>query len=130
MIRNSRAGFTIPEVLLAIVMLTVGMLAMMGTSAAATKLISRGRRVTVATQVAAAVMDSLRLKSNEDLVACTDLSASATGYTKQGVTVTWQVGSYVAGTRTGSRQVSVIADYRATFNSAADTLITVFKCDI
>ena len=60
-------GFTIIEVLVAISILTVGILAMMGTSVAVQRLITRGRRVTQATQLGSQVLDSLRLKANENL---------------------------------------------------------------
>ena len=125
-----KRGFSIPEVLLAVVILSVGILAMMGSSAAGTKLISRGRRVTIATQVGTAVMDSLRLKSNEDLVACTDLSSDATGYSKQGTRVTWSIGNYVSTGRTGTRDVHVILQYTATGALTLDTLSSIFKCDV
>lgn len=123
-------GFTITEVMVAVMILTVGILAMMGTSAAATKLISRGRRVTIATQVAESVMDSLRLKSNEDLVTCTDLAANSTGYTRQGVHVTWEVGARTAVGQTGVRTITVLVSYAGNQASTVDTLISVFKCDI
>lgn len=122
-------GFTVTEVMVAVMILTVGILAMMGTSAAATKLISRGRRVTIATQVAESVMDSLRLKSNEDLVTCTDLAANATGYTKQGIHVTWEIGARTTVGQTGLRQVTVLVTYAGNRSSTVDTLASVFKCD-
>jgi prepilin-type N-terminal cleavage/methylation domain-containing protein len=125
-----KRGFSIPEVLLAVVILSVGILAMMGSSAAGTKLISRGRRVTIATQVGTAVMDSLRLKSNEDLVACTDLTSNSTGYSKQGTRVTWSIGNYVSTGRTGTRDVDVILQYTATGALTLDTLSSIFKCDV
>ena len=88
-----RGGFTIIEVLVAISILTVGILAMMGTSVAVQRLITRGRRVTQATQLGEQILDSLRLKANENLQACTGLVSNATGYTRQAVTVKWNVGA-------------------------------------
>lgn len=122
-------GFTVTEVMVAVMILTVGILAMMGTSAAATKLLSRGRRVTIATQVAESVMDSLRLKSNEDLVTCTDLDANSTGYTKQGIHVTWEIGARTTVGQTGVRTVTVLVTYAGNQASTVDTLISMFKCD-
>ncbi|HTK56452.1 MAG TPA: hypothetical protein VL295_06500, partial [Gemmatimonadales bacterium] len=89
-------GFTIIEVLVAICILTVGILAMMGTSAAVQRLITRGRRVTQATQLGEQVMDSLRLKANENLQSCTGLTSNTTGYSRQAVTVKWNVGALTA----------------------------------
>lgn len=124
-------GFTIIEVLVAISILTVGILAMMGTSVAVQRLITRGRRVTQATQLGEQVLDSLRLKANEDLQTCTDLASNATGYSRQAVTVTWNVGALTAVTGTVSaRQVQVYLTYAADRKNLADTLTTVLKCDV
>ncbi|HET7041648.1 MAG TPA: prepilin-type N-terminal cleavage/methylation domain-containing protein, partial [Gemmatimonadales bacterium] len=57
-------GFTIAEVVVAIMILSVGILAMMGTSAAVNRLIVRGRRTTLATQLTEQVLDSLRRVAN------------------------------------------------------------------
>jgi type IV pilus modification protein PilV len=132
MVSNAKraAGFTIPEVLVAVVILSVGILAMIGTSAATQKMIGRARRTTAATQISEGVLDSLRLKSNEDLQACTDLAANATGYSRQGVLVTWDVGSLVSAGTTGYREVRVIAQYNAVGRTFRDTLTTILKCDV
>ena len=109
----------------------LGFLALMGTTAAASKLISRGRRATLATQVATAVMDSLRLKANEDLVTCTDLATDGTGYTSQGVSVTWTVGNREPAGNSGYRIVTVAASYAGSRGGAkVDSLITAIKCDV
>jgi type IV pilus modification protein PilV len=124
------AGFTIPEVLLAVVILSVGVLAMIGTSAATQKMIGRARRTTAATQISEAVLDSLRLKSNEDLETCTDLTANATGYTLQGVTVSWEIDARVAAGSTGYRVVRVMSQYNAVGRTFRDTITTMLKCDV
>lgn len=127
----ARHGFTIVEVLVAIVILTVGIITMMGTSAAVQRLITRGRRVTQATQLGEQVLDSLRLKANEDLQTCTGLASNATGYSRQAVSVTWDVGALTAVTGTVSgRQVQVYLSYAADRKSLADTLTTFLKCDV
>lgn len=127
---GARAGFTIPEVLLAIVILSVGILAMMGTSVATQKLIGRARRTTLATQVMEGVMDSLRLKANENLNACTGLVANGSGYAWQGVTVTWDVGSLVSVGTVGARTVRVIGTYQSMGRTMVDTITTIIKCDV
>jgi len=123
-------GFTIPEVLVAIVILTVGIIAMMGTSAAVQRLITRGRRVTQATQLAEQVLDSLRLKANENLQACTGLTSNSTGYSRQAVTVKWAIGSLVPNGNVSERQVQVYLTYAADRKTLQDTVTTVFKCDV
>lgn len=127
---RARAGFTIPEVLVAICILTVGILAMMGTSAAVQRLITRGRRVTQAVQLGEQVLDSLRLKANEDLQACNGLVSNSTGYSRQAVTVAWEVGAKTANGNVFERQVQVFLTYAADRKTLADTITTVFKCDV
>ena len=128
--KAGRRGFTIVEVLVAIVILTVGILAMMGTSAAVNRLIVRGRRVTQAAQLGAQVLDSLRLKANDNLVACTGLASNTTGYVQQAVTVKWNVGALTANANLFERQIQVYLSYPADRKNLADTLTTIFKCDI
>lgn len=125
-----RDGFTIIEVLVAITILTVGILAMMGTSVAVQRLITRGRRVTQATQLGEQVLDSLRLKANENLQSCTGLSANATGYSRQAVTVKWGVGALTANGNVFERQVQVYLTYAADRKNLSDTITTIFKCDV
>ena len=128
--RAGEGGFTIVEVLVAVVILTVGIIAMMGTSAAVQRLITRGRRVTQATQLGLQVVDSLRLKANENLQACTGLSSNSTGYSRQAVTVKWAIGSLTANGNIYQRQVQVYLTYAADRKTLADTITTVFKCDV
>ena len=126
-----RDGFTIIEVLVAISILTVGILAMMGTSVAVQRLITRGRRVTQATQLGEQVLDSLRLKANENLQSCTGLVSNSTGYSRQAVTVKWEVGALTnINGNVYERQVQVFLTYAADRKNLADTITTVFKCDV
>jgi Tfp pilus assembly protein PilV len=128
--RAAVAGFTIVEVLIAIVILTVGILAMMGTSAAVNRLIVRGRRVTQAAQLGEQVLDSLRLKANDNLQACTGLVSNTSGYTQQAVTVKWDVGALTANANLYERQIQVYLTYAADRKNLADTITTILKCDV
>jgi Tfp pilus assembly protein PilV len=128
--RRDLAGFTIVEVLIAIVILTVGILAMMGTSAAVNRLIVRGRRVTQAAQLGEQVLDSLRLKANDNLQACTGLVSNTSGYTQQAVTVKWDVGALTANANLYERQIQVYLTYAADRKNLADTITTILKCDV
>ena len=128
---RDRGGFTIIEVLVAICILTVGILAMMGTSVAVQRLITRGRRVTQATQLGEQVLDSLRLKANENLQSCTGLVSNSTGYSRQAVTVKWAIGALTnINGNVYERQVQVFLTYAADRKNLADTITTVFKCDV
>jgi prepilin-type N-terminal cleavage/methylation domain-containing protein len=124
------AGFTIPEVLLAVVILSIGVLAMIGTSSATQRMIDRAGRTTAATRTVEAVLDSLRRTSSEGLRTCTDLAANATGYTLEGVTVGWEVDGRVAAGSAGYRVVRVMAQYHAEGRIFRDTIATMLKCDV
>ena len=129
-VRNE-SGFTIAEVVVAMMILVVGILAMMGTSTAVNKMIVRGRRTTLATQLAEQVLDSLRLKANANLIACTGIVANATGYARQAVTVKWDVGALTVNGNVSERQIWAIVTYpTAGHSSLVDTVTTVFKCDV
>lgn len=129
---KDRRGFTIAEVIVALMILTVGVLAMMGTSASVNRLIVRGRRTTLATQLAEQVLDSLRRVANANLVACTGLTSNTTGYTRQAVLVSWNVGALTPNGNVSERQIQAILTYVTSGRSNAikDTVTSVIKCDI
>jgi Tfp pilus assembly protein PilV len=131
---RSEDGFTIAEVIVAMFILVVGVLAMIGTSAAVNRLITRGRRTTLATQLAEQVLDSLRRVANANLVACTGLTSNTTGYTRQAVNVAWTVGALTANPNgnISERQVQAILTYVTSgrTNAIVDTVTSVIKCDI
>src|SRR5256885_10244582 len=64
-------GFTIVEVIIAIMVLTVGLLVLVNSSALVTRMISQGQRSAVAATDAARILDSLRA------VACTARNAGS-----------------------------------------------------
>src|SRR5256885_16872166 len=66
-------GFTIVEVIIAIMVLTVGLLVLVNSSALVTRMISQGQRSAVAATDAARILDSLRA------VACTARNAGSAG---------------------------------------------------
>jgi prepilin-type N-terminal cleavage/methylation domain-containing protein len=69
---KSNAGFTIVEILIAIVVLTVGILGMVTTSALVTRMIARGQRTAVAAQFAAQRFERLRVTGCANRVAGAD----------------------------------------------------------
>ncbi|HEV8400424.1 MAG TPA: prepilin-type N-terminal cleavage/methylation domain-containing protein [Gemmatimonadales bacterium] len=60
MIRNDQRGFTIVEIIIAIVVLTVGLLGLVSTAALVTRMIARGQRSSVAATFASQRMELLR----------------------------------------------------------------------
>lgn len=58
---SNRRGFTIIEIMIAIVILTMGILALVSTSALVTRLIARGQRSAMAGTFAASRLEKLRI---------------------------------------------------------------------
>ena len=57
---NNERGFTIVEIIIAIIVLTVGLLGLVSTAALVTRMIARGQRTAVAATYAAQRMERLR----------------------------------------------------------------------
>lgn len=114
-----RRGFTIVESLIAVTVLTVGILGFVGTMAAATRMLSRGNRANRAAFYAQQRLEQARATP------CQLLSNGSE--TKGNVfAISWQVG----GTATAaSRTVRVIAAYPGALSRPrADTMETTVLC--
>ncbi len=122
---NGKAGFTIVEVLVAIVVLSIGVIALMGSNALTTRMIGQGRRTTMAMEVASRRLETLRMTASATSPACTGGAFASGGpITTDGVSETWIVPG--AGT---SRAVSAIVTYAKAGGTYTDTLQTVIWCE-
>jgi type II secretion system protein I len=121
---QSPRGFTLIEVLVALVLLTVGVMALVGTSALVSRMIGRGRSSTVAVQVATARLESLRRVAASTTPKCTSPRFVSDSTTTAGVSERWVVDT-AAGLL---RRVSVILMYRDPRGSVRDTLRTIVLC--
>jgi prepilin-type N-terminal cleavage/methylation domain-containing protein len=93
-VHRSSSGLTLVEVLLAIVVLGVGIVALVGGSAMATRMIGRGKVETRAAQVASGRMEALRMAASSSTPRCTGPAFSSGGpATHDGVTESWVVPS-------------------------------------
>jgi prepilin-type N-terminal cleavage/methylation domain-containing protein len=124
-------GFTLIEVMLAVVLLTIGVMALVGSSALVTRMIGKGKESTIAVQVATARFEKLRTIAASNPTPCSAAagfvsgSASASPYTA-GVSEAWTVGpAPAAGT---GRDVTVYVTYRNNRGTVTDTLTTTFLC--
>ena len=114
-------GFTLVEVLIAIVILSVGVLGMVQTSALVSRMVGQGRRNTQAGLVATQRMELLRQTAMSTNPHCTAL-ASGTATTGT-VSEAWTISG--AGR---SRRASIILTYRGNRANLVDTVTTVISC--
>lgn len=118
-----RDGFTITEVLVAIVILTIGILALAGSSTGATRMLSQGERITWAAAVASARIASLRRTANGTVPTCTDAGFASGTATTRGVSESW-----VVPTTGNARVILEIVTYPKFLGTSVDTIATVIRC--
>ena len=122
--QSSRSGFTIVEVLIAIVMLSVGVLALASSSGSITRMMHYGRMKTDATAIGQSVLDSLRYRAQATTPKCTNVvTGNQASSPKAGFTTTWTVT-----TSGNSRNVMVAVRYWVGTRLRADTLRTSLYC--
>ena len=126
MTHRSTRGFTIVELLVAIVILTIGVMAIGSGALASTRNLHRSRLATVAATQAQGKMDELLAHAAAAVPACSDadFASSVTPVTTSQVTLSWNVPA------TGSlRTVRVFARYRlAGSGLRTDTLVASVAC--
>jgi prepilin-type N-terminal cleavage/methylation domain-containing protein len=123
-------GFTLIEVMLAVVLLTIGVMALVGSSALVSRMIGKGKESTIAVQVATARFEKLRTIAASTATPCSAagfVSGSASGSPATGgVAEAWTVGPAPAA---GSgRDVTVYVTYRNNRGAVTDTITTTFLC--
>ena len=117
--RRRRGGFTIVEVLVAVTVLVFGLLALVGTGALITKMLSRGNRSNRGAFFALEQMESLRS------IPCNSL-ANGSATKAGGYTVSWQIINITGGT---ARRARVVSTYAATLGTPrADTVEATILC--
>ncbi len=121
---SKQSGFTLIEVMVAIVILSVGLLALAGATANVTRMIGHGKWATVASQVAMQRLENVRRVAYSTSPACTSsalIGGSAT--LGSGVSETWSI--------TGSgntRQVLLAVTYPGAVRTTTDTITTILRC--
>ena len=122
----ARRGFTLAEVIVAIVLLTVGVMALVGSSAMVSRMIGKGRGATVAVQVATARIERLRRIAASTIPRCVSPEFASDSTTTGGVSERWVIAP--GGGAGLSRRVSVILAYRDPRGPVRDTLETIVLC--
>ena len=123
---SNRQGFTIVEILVAITVLSIGVLGLVGSSALVTRMISRGRYTTIAAQVAEQRIENLRRRALSTNPPCTALAAGTTTAMAQGLSETWTV---AAGPQANMRLLSASVTYNAARGPRTVTLNTIIRCN-
>lgn len=121
---RSRSGFTLVEVLVAVTVLSVGIVALAGNAAMVTRMIGRGKIDTRAAQLATLKVDSLRAAAYSTTPRCTVLANGGPEPTS-GISLSWTV--TVAATGSG-RDVSVSASYNTPRGTRTEVLTTYIEC--
>lgn len=99
---GARAGFTLIELVVAILILTIGILGLAGTSAVITRQMGSGAKQTLAAAIAQSRIETVRSQACETLVATTGGPATTSGLTES-----WTI---VPGTRRVDVTVTVSYD--------------------
>jgi prepilin-type N-terminal cleavage/methylation domain-containing protein len=121
-VRHARSGFTLVEVLVAVTVLSVGVVAMAGSAAMVTRMIGRGKIDTRAAQLATQRVEALRLTAYSTTPRCTALANGGPQLTNH-VSLSWTVA--VNGT---GRTVTVSASYATTAGTRTEVLTTYIEC--
>jgi Tfp pilus assembly protein PilV len=119
--RARRGGYTIVETLVAIIVLSVGVLALASSVGGVTRMMSSGQRKTRASTIAVSILDSLRNKAYSNNPKCAGLVSGTGSGTLYGnnYTTAWTVTG--AGT---SRQITIRVGYRVATRLQGDTLVS------
>ena len=119
-----RSAFTIVEAVVAVLMLSVGILALVGSAALTSRMLGNGRHSTRASQVAAARIERLRQIASSSVPACAGTEWRSGGSAGgSGITETWQVLDPVGPVR---RVIVVVRSGRA--GSSSDTIAGGVLC--
>jgi len=123
-VTRSTSGITLVEVLIAIVMLSIGVLALAGSSAQVTRMIGRGKVETQAALRATRRVELLRAIAASTTPLCQAPSFSSGGpVVSGGLAESWTVSGF------GSlRQVRVDVSYRTVYGARSAVLQTVLAC--
>lgn len=121
---NKTSGFTLVEVIVAMVILSIGLLALAGATANVSKMVGYGKWATAASQVAVRRLEAIRQVAYSTTPACTStalVGGGPIGY--NGMTESWRI------VGTGStRVVEVVVSYPRGGRVVTDSVTTILRC--
>jgi type II secretory pathway component PulJ len=118
-----RSAFTIVEAVVALVVLSVGVLALLGSAALTSRMLGQGRHSTRAGQVAFARIERLRQIAFSTVPACTGAEWRSGNAAGGGLTESWQIGEAAGPAR---RVIIVVRSGPA--GASSDTVVTGMLC--
>ena len=120
---RDRRGFTIVETLVAVIILSIGVLALASTVGGITRMMSSGQQKTRASTVAASILDSLRNAAYSSIPKCSGLSNGSKTTSLYGTRYasSWTITNTGLGT---SRDVRIQVSYRVGTRVQGDTLLS------
>lgn len=121
---TNRSGLTIAEAMVAVVVLSVGVLALVGSAALTSRMVGRGLHSTRTGQVAAARIERLRQIAFSTVPPCTDAEWRSDSAGDPGLTESWQI----LDPEGPARRVRIVLRSRHPTGSSSDTVITGFLC--
>lgn len=125
MSQRSEQGFTIIEIMLAVIVLSVGVMALVGSSALATRMIGRGKLSSRVTQVANARAELLRAYAAQTSPGCTNGNVASGNAVTNGVTERWVLNG-AAGDFT--RDVTMSFTYAVPGGTRTDVMVITLYC--
>ena len=124
--RHSEQGFTIIEIMLAVIVLSVGVMALVGSSALATRMIGRGAKTSEVTQVAMARADLLRAYAAQTSPGCTNANVKTdSNTTASGIGEKWVL---LGNAGDFTRDVRMTFSYRVYRGTRTDTMMITLYC--
>jgi prepilin-type N-terminal cleavage/methylation domain-containing protein len=126
MSRRSEQGFTIIEIMLALIVLSVGVMALVGSSALATRMIGRGAKTSEVTQVAMARAELLRAYAAQTSPGCTNANVKTdSNTTASGIGEKWVL---LGAAGDFTRDVRMTFSYRVPRGTRTDTMMITLYC--
>jgi len=121
---SRRSGFTIVEALIAAMVLSVGVLALVGSSALASRMLGRGAASTRAALVATARIERLRQSASSTIPPCTAAEWRSGSSGAPDLEETWELLD-AAGP---ARRVRIVVRSRHPTGTTSDTVVAGFLC--
>jgi Tfp pilus assembly protein PilE len=120
----SRSGLTIAEAMVALVVLSVGVLALVGSAALASRMVGRGRHSTLAGQLAATRIERLYQIAFSTVPPCTGSEWRSDSAGGSGLSERWQILDPAG----PARRVRIVLRSRHPTGTSSDTVVTGILC--